>query len=102
MENKFKAQIAVWKSQPVDLSAWVWESHRIAEDTVYGRLPVKVPVEKPEKVNSCSADNRVSERIFKLHEQLGSSYDTAAEAAIPEQLTKAGARLAYVLNSVWR
>ena len=101
LENKFKAQIAAWKSQPVDLSVWVWESHRIAEDTVYGRLPVKVPVEKPEKVDSCSADNHVSDRMFKLHEQLGDAYMTAAEATIQEQLTKAGVRLADVLNSLW-
>ncbi|MFZ0858098.1 MAG: hypothetical protein WAN10_14695, partial [Candidatus Acidiferrales bacterium] len=59
------------------------------------------PVEEPEEVKSCSADNRISDRLFKLHEQLGSSYDMAADAAIQEQLTKAGVRLAIVLNSVW-
>ena len=102
LENKFKARIAVWKSQPVDLTAWVWQSHRIAQRIAYGRLPVKVPVEKSEKVDSCSGDNHVSTRMLKLHEQLGSSYDTAAEEAIQEQLAKAGARLADVLNSLWR
>jgi len=101
LESKFKAQIAVWKSQPVDIDAWVWQSHRIAEDAVYGRLPVKVPVEKPEEVKSCSADDHVSGRMLNLHEQLDSSYDTAAAAAIQEQLTKAGVRLADILNSLW-
>ena len=51
LESKFKAQIPVWQSQPIDLSAWVWEGHRIAQRIAYGRLPVKVPVEKPEKVD---------------------------------------------------
>ena len=102
LENRFKSEIPVWKSQPVDIDAWVWQSHRIAQRIAYGRLPVKVPIEKPEEVKSCAADNHVSDRMFKLHEQLGNAYVTAAQAAIQEQLAKAGARLADVLNSVWR
>ncbi|MFZ0701216.1 MAG: S1/P1 nuclease [Candidatus Acidiferrales bacterium] len=101
LENKFKPEIPAWKSAPIDMDAWVWQSHQIAQQITYGRLPVKVPVEEPEEVKSCSADNRISDRLFKLHEQLGSSYDMAADAAIQEQLTKAGVRLAIVLNSVW-
>ena len=101
LENRFKPEIPAWESAPTDIDAWVWESHQIAQRIVYGSLPVTVPVEEPEEVKSCSADNRVSDRLFKLHEQLGSSYDTAADGAIQEQLTKAGVRLAAVLNSVW-
>jgi hypothetical protein len=101
LEDKFKVQIAVWKSQPIDLTAWVWESHQVAEDTVYGRLPVKVPIETPQDVHSCADDDHVSTRMLKLHEQLGNAYVTAAEAAIQEQLAEAGARLADVLNSIW-
>lgn len=101
LENKFKAQIAVWKSQLVDVSAWVWESHRVAEDTVYGRLPVKVPIETPRGVTSCADDDHISTRILKLHEQLGDDYVTVAQATIQERLAKAGARLAGVLNSLW-
>ncbi len=101
LENKFKAQIVAWKSEPVDLTAWVWESHRIAEDTVYGRLPVNLPVETPRDVHSCADDDHVSARMLKLHEQLGETYTKAAEATIQEQLAKAGVRLADVLNSLW-
>jgi hypothetical protein len=101
LETKFKSEIPGWKSASADVDAWVWQSHQIAQRIVYGRLPVKVPVENPEEVKSCSADNRVSDRLFKLHEQLGSSYDTVADAAVQEQLTRAGVRLAAVLNSVW-
>jgi hypothetical protein len=101
LESKFKAQIAAWKAEPVDLTAWVWESHRIAEDTVYGRLPVKVPIETPRDVHSCADDEHVSTRLLKLHEQLGDAYVTTAEATIQEQLAKAGVRLADVLNSLW-
>ena len=101
LENEFKAQIAVWKSEQVDLTAWVWESHRIAEDTVYGRLPTKVPIETPREVHSCADDDHVSTRMLKLHEELGESYTKTAEATIQEQLAKAGVRLADVLNSIW-
>lgn len=101
LENKFKAQMTAWRSEPVDIDAWVWQSHRIAQAIVYGDLPTKVPVEPPEEVKSCSADNHVSKRMLSLHEPLGSSYETTAEAAIQEQLTKAGIRLAELLNSLW-
>lgn len=101
LENKFKTQMTAWKLEPVDIDAWVWQSHRVAQAIVYGDLPTKVPVEQPEEVKSCSADNHVSNRLLSLHEQLGSSYETTAEAAIQEQLTKAGIRLAELLNSLW-
>lgn len=101
LENKFEPEIPAWESAPIDIDGWIWQSHQIAQSIVYGRLPVTVSVEAPEEVKSCSADDRVSDRLFKLREQLGSSYDTAADAAIQEQLTKAGVRLADTLNSVW-
>lgn len=100
LESKFKSEIPTWESAPIDIDAWVWQSHQIARRVVY-RLPVTVPVEDPQDVKSCAADNRVSDRLFQLHEQLGSGYDTTADAAIQEQLARAGARLAAVLNSIW-
>jgi nuclease S1 len=101
LESKFKTQIPVWESQPVDLDAWAWESHDVAERVVYGDLPTKVAVEKPEAVNTCSDDDHVSTRMLKLHEQIGEQYEEAAEPVVQEQLAKSGARLAAVLNSVW-
>jgi hypothetical protein len=101
LENEFKAQIATWKSQPMDLYAWAWDSHQIAEDTVYGLLPVKVPVETPKETPSCADDDHVSTRMLALHEQLDNTYTAAAAATIQEQLAKAGIRLADILNSLW-
>jgi len=40
-------------------------------------------------------------RMLKLNGQISHDYERAAEAAVQEQLTKAGARLAAVLNSLW-
>jgi hypothetical protein len=102
LESKFKPQIPMWASQPVDVDAWAWESHNVAERVVYGDLPAKVAIEKPEAVNTCADDDHISARMLKLREQIGEQYEDAAEPAVQEQLAKAGARLAAVLNSVWR
>jgi S1/P1 Nuclease len=101
LESEFKAQIPAWKSQPVNVDAWAWESHEVADQVVYGDLPVKVAVEKPEPVETCADDDHISMRMLKLHEQIGEQYDRAAVPSVQEQLAKAGARLAAVFNSVW-
>lgn len=101
LESKFKAQILSWESEPLDLVSWAWESHQVAEDTVYGDLPVKVAVETPRPVNTCAEDEHISTRMLKLHEQLGDDYQKASKVVIQERLTRAGARLAAVLNTLW-
>jgi hypothetical protein len=101
LESKFKAQIPSWVSEPVDLASWAWESHQAAEDTVYGDLPVKVTIETPRPVNTCADDDHISTRMLKLHEQLGGDYQKASEGVIQERLTRAGVRLAAVLNALW-
>jgi hypothetical protein len=101
LESKFKAQIVVWESQPIDTPAWAWESHQIAEDSAYGLLPLKVPIETPRETPSCADDDHISTRMLALHEQLGETYAMAAAATIQEQLAKAGIRLADTLNSLW-
>jgi hypothetical protein len=39
--------------------------------------------------------------MLKLHERIADDYESAAESVVLEQLAKAGARLAAVLNSLW-
>jgi hypothetical protein len=101
MGIKFKAQIPVWVLEPMDIGSWIWESHQVAEDTVYGDLPVKVPTERPVTVNVCADDDHISTRMLKLHEEIGANYQDAAAGVVQEQLTKAGTRLAAVLNALW-
>jgi nuclease S1 len=98
---KFKAQIPMWESERINLTAWAWETHQVADDVVYGKLPTKVAIETPRPVNTCADDDHISSRMLKLHEQLGDDYQRAAEAVIKEQLTKAGIRLSAVLNALW-
>jgi len=52
-------------------------------------------------VNTCADDDHISTRMLKLHEQLGGDYQKATESVIQERLTKAGVRLAAVLNALW-
>lgn len=102
LENKFKAQIPAWESQPINVDAWAWESHEVAERVVYGNLPTELTVEKPVQVRTCADDDHISTRMLKLNEQIGANYDAEAGPVIQEQLAKAGVRLAAVLNSVWK
>jgi hypothetical protein len=64
-------------------------------------LPNKIAVEKPREVSTCADADHISTRMLKLHEQIGEQYEDAAESAVQEQLAKAGARLAAVLNLLW-
>ena len=102
MSVKFKGQIPAWLRERVDAVSWAWESHQLAEDSVYGALPRKVAIETPVEVKACSDDQHISTRMLNLHEQVGADYQAAAEGVIQEQLTKAGIRLAAALNAVWK
>ncbi len=101
LEIKFKAQIPAFESKPGDVAAWAWESHQTAEDVTYGDLPVKIAIETPAPVTACSDDNHISTRMLNLHEQVDDSYEQVAATVIQEQLTKAGIRLAILLNNLW-
>ncbi len=98
LNRHFRAQIAEWESQPVDFAAWAWEGHAIAESVAYGKLPRAIPIEPPRSVGSCADDN-VGRRMLGFHENLGAAYESAVAPVVQQQLAKAGARLAHVLNS---
>jgi hypothetical protein len=100
-DEKFRSQISVWKSQPVDFADWAWEGHALANSVVYGRLPHAILVEPLRSVKSCAEDNYVALRLLHLDENLGPTYESAAAPVVQQQLAKAGARLAALLNSIW-
>ena len=62
--------------------AWIAESHKLAKTDAYGKLP-----------GFACSDDGSPERV-----QLTEEYVSDAETIIPEQLAKAGARIAHVLN----
>ena len=101
LEKKFAQQIRDLQKRPQDFDAWAWESHELANKYAYGKLPVTDPVEQPVKMTTCADDNNVGARLFALHENLEQPYQDSAVPVIDEQLARAGARLAAVLNSLW-
>jgi hypothetical protein len=101
LDQQFSAQESAWQKETLNPEDWAWEGHQLAETVVYGRLPVPIPIEPPQPVTGCSADNHVSTRLLKLHEQIAQPYEDAVAPVIAEQIAKAGVRLAMILNQLW-
>lgn len=98
------SQISGWMAGAtnVDPWAWAWEGHEVAVNVAYGKLPHAIPVEKLVEMASCADDNHVSTRMLALHEDLEQPYQDATAPAVQQQIAKAGARLAGMLNDVWK
>ncbi len=101
LTREYSRQMAQWRRQPADVEAWAWESHKVAVEDVYFGLPKPAPVEPPAVVKECADDNHVSDRLAALHESLQQPYIVEMRPVVREQLAKAGARLAAVLNQTW-
>lgn len=101
LEQDFRSKIVRWKKGNADLNQWVWESYQLAQKKAYGKLPVRIPVESSQVVKSCADDNHVSARMLKLNERLEQPYQDAAVPVVQQQIAKAGARLALLLNQLW-
>jgi hypothetical protein len=101
LDQLFRSKIVRWKRASVDVNGWAWESYELAEKIVYGKLPVRIPIESPQPVKSCADDSHISARMLKLNERLEQPYQDAAAPVVQQQIAKAGARLALVLNQLW-
>jgi hypothetical protein len=101
LNEKFHARESAWESEKPNFEAWAWESHQLAEQITYGTLPVKISIETPRPVDTCADDDHISTRMLDLREDLEADYQNAAAPAVEEQLTKAGIRLAALLDSLW-
>jgi hypothetical protein len=101
LREKYATSIPTWLSGSFDLKIWISESHNLARTAAYGQLPTHVQVEAPVAVNVCSDDNHVSTRLAALHEVIDANYSGNVAPVIEVQLTKAGARLAAILNHIW-
>jgi hypothetical protein len=99
--RKFRSKIRRWKSADANVNQWAWESYQLAQKTVYGKLPVRILRESPQLVKSCADDNHISSRMLKLNERLEQRYQDAAAPVVQQQIAKAGARLALLLNQLW-
>ncbi len=97
-------QISGWMvgGTNVDPWNWAWEGHEVAVNVAYGKLPHAIPVEKPVEMTSCADANHVSTRMLALHEDLEQPYQDATAPVVQQQIAKAAARLAGMLNEVWK
>lgn len=100
LDAQFAATEPAWTKESIDFNKWAWQSHELAERTVYGNLPTKIAIEKPQPITTCADDNHISTRMLDLHEDLESRYETSATPVVEEQLAKAGLRLAALLDSI--
>jgi hypothetical protein len=101
LDQTFPSKIARWQKGAADVDAWAWESYQLAVKKVYGKLPMRVPVEAPQPIMSCADDNHISARMLKLNEHLSNPYQNMAVPIVRERLAQAGARLALLLNQLW-
>jgi nuclease S1 len=101
LDRAFAAQAEKWMREPADVEEWPWESFRLAEAIVYGKLPMAIPVEAPVAISSCADDDHISTRMLNLNEQIGQPYQDVAAPVVKEQIAKAGVRLAMLLNQLW-
>jgi hypothetical protein len=100
LEARFGSQMASWQVGSVE--DWAWESHLIAEQTAYGKLPKTIAMEaRQPPIQTCTENNNIGQRMRKLREVAKQPYQEAAAPVIEAQLAKAAARLAMVLNHVW-
>ena len=101
LEPSFHSRIVRWKNGSADVEGWAWESYLLAQSKVYGKLPVRIPVEAPQTVKSCAEDNHVAARMLQLNEHLTQPYQNLASQVVRQQIARAGARLALLLNQLW-
>jgi len=97
LDARFASRVAEW--QHGTAAEWAWETHAVADDVAYGRLPQPLPTE-PGDVGRCDERGTAS-HWRRFHVRLGSTYQSAAAAAIDTQLARAGARLAMILNQAF-
>ena len=73
LDHQFRSHAGTWEEEGVRVEDWAWESHELADSVVYAKLPVAIPVEKPEPVKGCSDDNHISTRMLNLHERVSAT-----------------------------
>ena len=101
LDQSYRSRIVRWKKGSADVEGWAWESHLLAQSKVYGKLPVRIPVEAPQTVKSCAEDNHIAARMLRLNEHLTQPYQNIASQVVQQQIAKSGARLALLLNQLW-
>lgn len=98
LDAAFAGRERSWERAGIRLDDWAWESHDLAETAAYQALDPQPPVQRPAPVRSCTDDNNIGERMFRLHLYAGGKYQEEAGRVVEERLAQAGVRLAMILN----
>lgn len=101
LDQSFRGKMAGWQKSPANVDAWARESYQLAVKNVYGKLPVRIPVETQQLIKSCTDGNHISIRMLELKEQLVDPYQNMAVPIVRQRLAQAGVRLALLLNQLW-
>jgi hypothetical protein len=103
LDETFSSHWADWGAARIDIPAWAWEGHKLAETVTYADLKPPIPTEAvtagPADQEGCNAER---DKVAALHISIGDRYADAAMPAIREQLAKAGYRLAGLLNQTFK
>jgi hypothetical protein len=101
-----KPSRATWEAVPMD--QWPNDSHTFAEKVGYGlfltdktkNAQLVKKMAGPENLQQCTDGNtELNDLALKI--KITPAYEKAAEAAVKEQLEKAGVRLAFLLNQTF-
>ena len=96
LDYRYRPRFQRWNSgQAAD---WAWEGHDLAI-SAYRSLPANLPRDLDFKPGTCADNNHIAKRLADLHMVLGERYDNVSHPIVEEQLTKAGIRLAALLNA---
>jgi hypothetical protein len=95
LDHEYADRWGIWGTTAVDPTAWAWENNKIAREFTYGDLKPLIPVEQPTPQTDCAAERT---RVTALKIVIGETYFNSAIPVVGEQLTRAGYRLADLLN----
>jgi hypothetical protein len=87
----------------IDVLAWTWESHTLASTVTYPDLKPSIPI-SPAALGTADQPGCTEGRaaVAALHISIDGEYVSHALPVIREQLTKAGYRLANLLNQTFK
>jgi S1/P1 Nuclease len=98
LDSRYGGSFQEWGTRNLDPDQWVWEVHEVGERITYGQLRPRIPVETSTDSVDCTAE---SAKVRALNIVIGKNYERAAMESIEPLLTRAGYRLAGLLNQIW-
>jgi len=98
LDSRYRDSFQEWGTQNLDLDRWVWEVHEVGVQITYGELRPQIPVEASNAPGNCAAE---SDKVRALKIVIEKNYERTAMESIEPLLTRAGYRLAGLLNQIW-